>query len=61
MEKLRLGLGCGGIGAAPVRIEGVDGESLFESAVAGRAVKMSEVESGRICEYQDQIAAPGIG
>jgi predicted dehydrogenase len=36
--------------------------AVFESAAAGRAVKMSEVESGQVYEYQAEIdAALGIG
>ena len=36
--------------------------AVFESAAAGRAVKMSEVESGQVYEYQADIdAALGIG
>ena len=36
--------------------------AVFESATAGRAVKMSEVESGAVYGYQAEIdAALGVG
>jgi predicted dehydrogenase len=52
----------------PVEVEGDCGlkdvaalYAIFESARAGRAVKMSEVESGQACAYQREIdAALGI-
>ena len=53
----------------PVEVDGACGlkdvaalYAVFESAVAGRAVKMSEVESCEVYEYQAEIdAALGVG
>jgi predicted dehydrogenase len=53
----------------PVEVDGMEGlkdvaavYAIFESALAGRAVGMEEVESGRLYAYQREIdAALGIG
>ena len=57
------------LGGRPVEVDGTCGlkdvaalYAVFESAVAGRAVKMSEVENCEVYGYQAEIdAALGVG